>query len=59
MKRFIVALLTIGAFASCEREITVVDPAALDDRNIYIRAYKYFDGDIADTSTVYQINGDL
>ena len=30
---------------------TVVDPAALDDRNIYIRAYKYFDGDIADTST--------
>ncbi|HCP41723.1 MAG TPA: hypothetical protein DIT65_08000 [Cryomorphaceae bacterium] len=59
MKRFIVALLTIGAFTSCEREITVVDPAALDDRNIYIRAYKYFDGNIADTSTVYQINGDL
>ena len=52
MKKFILALVALGAFASCERDITVVDPAALDDRNIYIRAYKYFDGDIADTSTV-------
>lgn len=59
MKRFILGLVVLGALASCEREIPVVDPAALDDRNIYIRTYKYFGGDIADTSTVYQINGDM
>lgn len=51
--------MAIGALVSCEREIDVIDPAALDDRNIYIRAYKYFDGKIADTNTLYQINGDF
>lgn len=59
MNRFILALVAVGAFTSCERNIPVVDPEALDDRNIYIRVYKYFDGGIADTNTLYQMNGDL
>ena len=59
MKRFIVLTLAAGFFAACERPITVVDPSALDDRNIYIKVYKYFDNEIADTNSVYEINGDL
>lgn len=59
MKKILLALVAFGAFASCEREIEVVDPAALDNRNIFIRAFSYYDGNIADTSTVYSINGDL
>ena len=59
MKKILLTIAAIGALASCEREIEIIDPAALDDRNIYIRAYKYFDGNIADTNTLYQINGDF
>ena len=59
MKKILLTIAAIGALASCEREIDIIDPAALDDRNIYIRAYKYFDGNIADTNTLYQINGDF
>src|SRR6056300_355205 len=59
MKKLIALVLLSTLFSACEDPIPVVDPTALDNRNIYIRAYKYFDGSIIDTSTVYQINGDL
>ena len=59
MKKLIALVLLSTLFTACEDPIPVVDPTALDNRNIYIRAYKYFDGSIIDTSTVYQINGDL
>ena len=59
MKKLILLVLVSTLFTACEDPIPVVDPTALDNRNIYIRAYKYFDGSIIDTSTVYQINGDL
>ena len=59
MKKLIALVLLSSLFSACEDPIPVVDPTALDNRNIYIRAYKYFDGSIIDTSTVYQINGDL
>ncbi len=59
MKKLIALVLFSALFTACEDPIPVVDPTALDNRNIYIRAYKYFDGSIIDTSTVYQINGDL
>ena len=59
MKKLIALVLLSTLFSACEDHIPVVDPTALDNRNIYIRAYKYFDGSIIDTSTVYQINGDL
>ena len=59
MKKLLLLVLVSTLFAACEDPIPVVDPTALDNRNIYIRAYKYFDGAIIDTSTVYQINGDL
>ena len=59
MKKLIALVLLSTLFSACEDPIPVVDPTALDNRNIYIRAYKYFDGSIIVTSTVYQINGDL
>ncbi|MDA0898973.1 MAG: hypothetical protein O3A30_06830, partial [Bacteroidetes bacterium] len=59
MKKLIALVLLSTLFSACEDPIPVVDPTALDNRNIYIRAYKYFNGSIIDTSTVYQINGDL
>ena len=59
MKKLIALVLLSTLFTACEDPIPVVDPTALDNRNIYIRAYKYFDGSIIDTSTLYQINGDL
>ena len=59
MKKLIALVLLSTLFSACEDPIPVVDPTALDNRNIYIRAYKYFDGSIIDTSTVYQINCDL
>ena len=59
MKKLIALVLLSTLFTACEDPIPVVDPTALDNRNIYIRAYKYFNGSIIDTSTVYQINGDL
>lgn len=59
MKKVIALLALSTLFAACEDPIPVVDPTALDNRNIYIRAYKYFDGAIIDRNTVYEINGDL
>ena len=59
MKKLILLVLVSTLFSACEDPIQVVDPTALDNRNIYIRAYKYFDGAIIDTSTVYEVNGDL
>ena len=59
MKKLILLVLVSTLFSACEDPIPVVDPTALDNRNIYIRAYKYFDGAIIDTSTVYEVNGDL
>ena len=59
MKKIILLVLVSTLFSACEDPIPVVDPTALDNRNIYIRAYKYFDGAIIDTSTVYEVNGDL
>jgi hypothetical protein len=59
MKKVIALLALSTLFAACEDPIPVVDPTALDNRNIYIRAYKYFDGAVIDRNTVYEINGDL
>lgn len=58
MKKVLLALTALLVFNACEREVPVVDPTALDNRNIYIRCYKFFEGQNADTSKVYQINGD-
>ena len=59
MKKLAILTVLMGVLLGCEKSIPVVDPTALDNRNIYIRMYKYFDGDLLDTSQVYQINGDL
>lgn len=59
MKKVLLALTALLVFNACEREVPVVDPTALDNRNIYIRCYKFFDGQTVDTSKVYQVNGDL
>jgi hypothetical protein len=59
MKKVVLFSVLMGILMGCEKSIPVVDPTALDDRNIYIRMYKYFDGDLLDTSKVYQINGDI
>ncbi|MEY2970572.1 MAG: hypothetical protein RLZZ599_945 [Bacteroidota bacterium] len=59
MKKVVLLGVLMGLFIGCEKSIPVVDPTALDDRNIYIRMYKYFDGDLLDTSAIYQINGDI
>jgi len=59
MKKLAILTVLMGVLLGCEKSIPVVDPTALDNRNIYIRLYKYFDGDLLDTSEVYQINGDM
>jgi hypothetical protein len=59
MKKLAILTVLMGVLLGCEKSIPVVDPTALDNRNIYIRMYKYFDGDLLDTSEVYQINGDM
>jgi hypothetical protein len=59
MKKVVLFGVLMGILMGCEKAIPVVDPTALDNRNIYIRMYKYFDGDLLDTSKVYQINGDI
>ena len=59
MKKLAILTVLMSVLLGCEKSIPVVDPTALDNRNIYIRMYKYVDGDLLDTSKVYQINGDL
>lgn len=59
MKNILTILAAVLLLSACERDIPVVDPTALDNRNIYIRCYKYFDGDLLDTGKVYAVNGDL
>jgi len=59
MRHLILGIAAVMMFASCERDIPVVDPAALDNRNIHIRLFKYFDNEILDTSKVYMVNGDV
>jgi hypothetical protein len=59
MKKLAILTVLMGVLLGCEKSIPVVDPTALDNRNIYIRMYKYFNGALLDTSKVYQINGDV
>lgn len=54
---FLVAAITL--FAACEKSIPVVDPTALDNRNIYARVYKFWNNSVLDTSEVLTINGSL
>ena len=59
MRKLVLCMILGMLFSACETAIPVVDPTALDDRNIYVRAYKYFNGDLIDTSKVFEINGDI
>ena len=59
MRHLILGIAAVLFLASCERDIPVVDPAALDNRNVHIRLFKYFDNQVLDTSKVYMINGDV
>lgn len=58
MKRIFLLLAAISVLASCTREIPVVDPSAMDNRNIGVRVYKFWNGAILDTGKVLEINGD-
>jgi hypothetical protein len=59
MKKVLLMAVLAGVIMSCEKAIPVVDPTAMDNRNIYIRMYKYFKGDILNKNNVYAINGDM
>lgn len=59
MRKLVLCMVLGMLFSACEKAIPIVDPTALDDRNIYVRAYKYFNGDLIDTSKVFEINGDI
>lgn len=57
MKKIALLIASLVVLASCEREIPTVDPSALDNRNIYVRMYKYWNGGVLDKSKVLEING--
>jgi len=59
MRHVILGIAALLVFVSCERDIPIVDPAALDNRNVHIRLYKYFGNEVLDTGKVYMINGDV
>ncbi len=58
MKRIVLLLAAVSVLASCTREFPVVDPSAMDNRNIGVRIYKFWNGALLDTNKVLEINGD-
>lgn len=57
MKKLAVFVAAMIMVSACERDIPMVDPTALDNRNIYARVFKFWEGAVLDKSQVLSING--